>query len=533
MTRPSSVVLVFLLIALGYWLWFSLTLRVIDNDDAVSILAAQSVLESGYQRLPSGYVYPRGFLPNYLTAGSIYLFGLNNFSIMLPSLLFGIGSLCLVYRIAKDIIKNSWLGVIAVALLISLSIQTWYATGPRMYMASQFFTLLATYSAWRGFIQDEMRFKIVAVLALVGATFSSLEIVILLVSLPITLIAYIIKIRGSSWRQLLCLSNIVSALLVGLAATLMVSLVLSTEFPTVVGHGGADPDRVGLNLSYVSWTRHLLHLERSIPYSIAFVLIAYFSAFKGLRNKAFLNPGLAYLILLFTFSFLVYGFVVKSGGHRLIFFILPVYALLAAYGVLIFSLAAKRFARAGFRESERRERYLLPSLLIIGLTLSVALASLKQIAYDNQQSSIEFITRSLQAGPSFGTLAKTAYGLPCIDFQCDTNRVMFYRELKLDLNPSDLVLSSSPLMTNYFLGKVDGWIFNRDDSRTYMALENGPVDEYLGIPIIDNVEELIELENGGHRVWVISVAADEGAFSADTLQTISAGHSLFNTIIVR
>ena len=151
---PALTVVLLLGLAIAYWILFGLTTRNISTDEARSIIAAQSILEHGYQLFPSGFIYLRGFVPHYLLAGSIFALGENDFSLMLPSLLFSLGSLWLVYKIAKGVLGRPWIGVIAVALMIILQNQTFYATSPRMYMSLQFFTTLAVYGA-REVISEE------------------------------------------------------------------------------------------------------------------------------------------------------------------------------------------------------------------------------------------------------------------------------------------------------------------------------------------------------------------------------------------
>ena len=149
----AAVVLLLLAIGLGYWVWFGLTQRTINADDGISILSAQSILDHGIPRLPSDFIYPRGLIPHYLLAASIGSLGLNDLGIMMPSLIFGLGTLCLVYLFARDALGSRWVGVAAIALLLILQTQAFYATSPRMYISLQFFTMLAVYSG--PFMADE------------------------------------------------------------------------------------------------------------------------------------------------------------------------------------------------------------------------------------------------------------------------------------------------------------------------------------------------------------------------------------------
>jgi len=173
---PTAVAVLILAAALGYWLWFGLTQRAIVWDDGISIIVAESILDHGYMKMPSGYVYQRGILPHYLLAGTIRVLGLNEFAIRVPSLVLALGSLWMLYLFGRRLNGRPLVGLAAMVLLLAFQMQTVHATGARtMYMSLQFFTLLAAYGAWRGFVQKDGRFRVITVLALVGAFLSHAE----------------------------------------------------------------------------------------------------------------------------------------------------------------------------------------------------------------------------------------------------------------------------------------------------------------------------------------------------------------------
>jgi 4-amino-4-deoxy-L-arabinose transferase-like glycosyltransferase len=183
----QAIVLV-LAIATAYWLWFGVSQRSVDGDEGTSILSAQAILTHGYPRLPSGLIYHRAYLPAYLVAGSIGAFGLNDIAIMLPSLLLSLGSMILVYRFGRDAFHRPAVGVTAAAILAVLQAQTFYATSARMYMTLQFCTVLAVYSAWRGYVQGERAFQWIAMLAIAGAIFSHQQGGAVLIAVPLSVL---------------------------------------------------------------------------------------------------------------------------------------------------------------------------------------------------------------------------------------------------------------------------------------------------------------------------------------------------------
>jgi 4-amino-4-deoxy-L-arabinose transferase-like glycosyltransferase len=504
---PLVVLVALLAVAVSYWLWFGLALRTINNGDGISILAAQGVLEHGYQRTPSGLTYGRGYLFHYLVAGAVALFGLNNFAIMLPSLLMGLGSLVLVYRIAVDVVGRPWLGVTTVMLLLVLPIETWYATSPRMYMPIQFFTLLATYSVWRGYIEGERRYRVIALAALIAGMLSNQEGAFVALALSLAA-AMVMWLRGASLRTILSRENVVTAVILGAATLFIATYKPPGAMPLVLGHAGAEPARIGLNLNPINWGRHVLHLERSIPYSLAFLLISYFALFKALRGRLDPTHRWTYLFAAFTLSFLAFGAVVKTGGHRLLFFLLPIYALMVTGGVAAVVSLVSPTTRT-WLPLQRGGRWIALALVTAGVGTSVGLSTLKQLSFrdvrQGRQSAAAFMIQSLKAGPSFGGLARDGYGLPCgYSWRCDRTLAEQFERLRRVIGPDDAVITMIPMETNYFLGRVDGWLFFRKQGGSYPTLEKSPTDEYFGVQIIDTPEEVRQLAASDRRVWVIS-----------------------------
>lgn len=496
-----------LLVALAYYLWFGLTLRTIDAGDGISALVSQGVLEHGYQLTPSGYTYQRGWLSHYLIAGAMGVFGVNNFSLMLPHLVFALGSLFMVYRIGTDILNRPWLGVGAAVLLLALSIQTWYATGPRMYMSLQFFTVLAVYCGWRGYIQGKRRYQWLTFLALIAGTLSNQQGATVALALPLALLV-VLRLRGEEWRDILSVRNLVTVLLLGAMTLFLATFHPGNPGQLVIGHAGIDPDRIGPNLNPINWGRHVLHLERSIPYSLGLFLVAGLALFTSLRRRLDPEHRWTYLSLAFAFAFLVFASVIRSGGHRLTLFLIPMYAILVCGGAAaVVSLLAPR--ADSWLRVEPRGRVAAILLLAVGLTTSVSLATLKQIPFrdvrSERQGLGQFMLDAFGRGPSFGGLLRDGYGLPCgYGWRCDRRLERFFAKLRASLGPADLVVSVVPFETHYLLGRVDGWLFFRRDDREYPTLGRSPTDEYFGVPIIDTLEELRSLIGLDRRVWLIT-----------------------------
>src|SRR3982751_523874 len=100
------------------------------QDETAIGYNAYSILKTGFdehhQFLP---LYFKSFgdyklpLYIYLTAGSIFLFGLNEFAVRFPSILFGILAVLGIYQLTKELTKNTRLSLISSLLL---AINPWH-----------------------------------------------------------------------------------------------------------------------------------------------------------------------------------------------------------------------------------------------------------------------------------------------------------------------------------------------------------------------------------------------------------------------
>ncbi len=149
-TRGSAVLLAFILVMGAYF-------RVVDSADVglgfnetMHVYAAKAVMESKGPVLPSGKVYDRGALFTYTVAGSFKVFGVSLLSARLPSIVFGMFSVLLVFIIGKGFFGTA-AGIIAALLMAAMPFQIAWARACRMYAMYQFFFLLSFYVFYRGF----------------------------------------------------------------------------------------------------------------------------------------------------------------------------------------------------------------------------------------------------------------------------------------------------------------------------------------------------------------------------------------------
>jgi 4-amino-4-deoxy-L-arabinose transferase-like glycosyltransferase len=130
-----------LVIAWGLFVRFNgLGTRPLVADEYFSIKPVQYILEKGVPEFPTGGYYLRGLPLQYLQAGSVLLFGDNEFAHRLPAVLFGVLTLALVFFYARIFLP--WpLAVACVAILAVSGWQIEFSRFGRMYAAFQCVTV--------------------------------------------------------------------------------------------------------------------------------------------------------------------------------------------------------------------------------------------------------------------------------------------------------------------------------------------------------------------------------------------------------
>ena len=477
--HPGRAMAFVLLLALVFWLWFGLTQRSIIEDDGLSILAAQGILEHGVMRLPSEVLYHRGYIPHYLLAASLGVFGTNDFAIMLPSLLLALGTLWLMYLFARDVLGKPWVGVMAAVLLLALESETFYATSARMYMGLQFFTMAAAYFAWRGYVRRSHTFQVLATLALAAALLSNRIGAGLVVAIPASLLS--VLWLGRPILPRITFQQVAAVLVLGGVGYFLLFFSFDRPIETTV-HAGEVRDRLGLHLDLSNWASFMFGAVRTIPYTFMFLPLA---AFVALRWRAVgRNHGFVYSLVIVGTVAAVAAFYVKIPAVRYWLHVVPIYSMVVCLSAvaLIEDFGAPVWQRA-VRRLGRWQGAAVP----LGAGTAAALV----IAY-------------LVAGAPGLDLAKPAF-VPCQGkgLRCQKSIEEHYAFLRQSLGPADLVVSTNPWVTSYYLGRVDGFLREKRVGDEFTPFSFA-TDDYLGLPIVDTIEELENLERLEGRMWIIA-----------------------------
>jgi hypothetical protein len=112
---------------------------------------------------------------------------------------------------------------------------------------------------------------------------------------------------------------------------------------------------------------------------------------------------------------------------------------------------------------------------------------------------MSFILGFVARGPQFLEIVREGYGVPCQGRDCDKYVKTVYENLRKELRPDDVVVSSRADVTYHYLTRVD-FLLRKKTSKVGVFTR----DEHLGVPVIDGVSELRDLLNSDQRVWVIA-----------------------------
>ncbi|MBI2870626.1 MAG: glycosyltransferase family 39 protein [Candidatus Omnitrophica bacterium] len=162
MSRKWTICLVAALTLVG----LALRLRGLGNlgfwgDEAYQALAVEGILKHGYPLLPSGAVYLRALPFQYLQAVSAFVFGLNEFALRFPGVLFGAAVIPAIYLLGRDLFGRG-AGILAAAVLAFSVMEIDMSRFARVYTMLQFVYVLGLWSFYRGFMKGEKRFQLPA-----------------------------------------------------------------------------------------------------------------------------------------------------------------------------------------------------------------------------------------------------------------------------------------------------------------------------------------------------------------------------------
>jgi Dolichyl-phosphate-mannose-protein mannosyltransferase len=131
-------------------------------DEGHQAVAVGGILNHGYPLVPSGSVYTRSLLFLYIQSISAYLFGLNEFALRLPGVLFNVATIIMIYFFGRTLF-DARVGLLSAAIITLSAWEIELSRYARMYTGFQFFYLLSLFIFYKGFIRGERIYRILVI----------------------------------------------------------------------------------------------------------------------------------------------------------------------------------------------------------------------------------------------------------------------------------------------------------------------------------------------------------------------------------
>lgn len=351
--EPKSSTATYL--TLGIILTLGLYLRVsglstlgLGFDEPIHIYAAKSLLETGTPTLPSGIEYRRAFLFTSLVALSFKLFGVSALSARLPSVIFGLLSILLVYRIGRSFFGPR-VGLIAALLVAFVPYEVAWSRACRMYSMYQFFYLATFYCFYLAFEGAHFRtkesnwwsklpagdvsaqviyrsFRLVVCGVLFAITF---KLQSLAVVLPLSILSYLLIMFGVELVYEADFSLLKSKYFLASSSILVLSVaaLLVPEIRyTLVGMYHYSPQ-----WNEAQGTSPTLYFRYFIGPMLFPILVFFVTGTMELIAK-FSKPGL-YTVAVVAVPLTIHSFLVNVQGWRYIYDVFPMTLLVASFGI--------------------------------------------------------------------------------------------------------------------------------------------------------------------------------------------------------
>ena len=148
--KRGLVVLILLLCIAGFLRMWNLGVASFWVDEVNTVFAADSWVKSGELTLPSGSVYGRARIHTYIVSLFYRLLGVSETTSRLPSALFGVLSIVVVYLLAKRVFDNR-VALLSAFLMTFSHFEVGWSRVTRMYTLLQFLALCVVWCFFKGF----------------------------------------------------------------------------------------------------------------------------------------------------------------------------------------------------------------------------------------------------------------------------------------------------------------------------------------------------------------------------------------------
>ena len=168
--KKAAIIFLFFLTGVAFfWRFFSLGKLGLSGDEGMTFLVVRNFLDSGKIILDSGAVLWRDLPHTLASIFSAKLFGLSEFSIRLPSVIFAAATVPVAFFFARDLFRRNDAAILVAAILAVHPWITEFARVARGYEMAAFFIFLTAFLLFRGISSEKYFFA--AILSGIFAVF--------------------------------------------------------------------------------------------------------------------------------------------------------------------------------------------------------------------------------------------------------------------------------------------------------------------------------------------------------------------------
>ena len=133
----SEIILLILILLFAFFIRiYSLGNTPFWIDESISSIASRNIIEKGIPQFDSGVLYDRAYVFHYLQS-FFFIFGVNDFTARLVSVIFGLLTVLLAYLIGKEYFKSG--GLISALFMAVFYLEVFYSRQARFYQLFQLF----------------------------------------------------------------------------------------------------------------------------------------------------------------------------------------------------------------------------------------------------------------------------------------------------------------------------------------------------------------------------------------------------------
>jgi hypothetical protein len=432
-------------------------------DESRLAMAARGVLESGFPRLPSGWVYTRGLLATYLTAPSLALLGATDFAARFPAVLAGVALIPVSYLLGREVAGR--LGGLFVAALLAghpsfvvWSRQAWFYAPYVLTVAAALLFMLRALRTGRA--RDQLLAG-----GLVGLSAFAQEVgIFLMLPLAAQVAVRIYRERSHPRRWIVPLGSVV---IVAIAALALWVLVTRLRAESLVGAYGEIGEYLSPSLE---WPRIRFYIRMLLDGPGLLLLAALVGLPLAIRRRC---AQTAVLWLALVPTFLHASFLIPRGPQERYGLILVlVVAVLGAQGVRLATSAVVDWL------ARRHRRPAMPDAVIVGVVFVTMLLAHQDVAHAVDRAKLS---------PREGAWLRQV------------------REL--GIGPDDLIMSDVPTVVGWYIGGLDFWINSREYEKYTVRADDVRRDVHTGAVLIrsrDDYERMVSRPLAGQSVWAIA-----------------------------